>query len=93
MTTDVNAASWSIDNFFGGPVKQHTDAIMHLQWSLFAYSAWELHGRNLSFHKLLLVKIHGILFPLAFSLSPLLNFRMEYIRLVYGRSMVVVLYF
>ena len=42
---------------------------------------------------LLLVEIHGILFPLAFSLNPLLNFHMEYIRLVYGRNMVIVLYF
>ena len=76
-----------------GQLNNMPNVIMHLQLSLFAYSAWELHERNLSFRKLLLIEIHDILFPLAFSLSPLLNFRMEYIRLVYGHSMVVVLYF
>ena len=64
MTTDVNAASWSIDNFVGGPVKQHTDAIMHLQSSLFAYSAWELHGRNSVFSQVAISKNAWYIIPI-----------------------------
>ena len=40
------------------------DAITHSQLSLFAYFAWELHGQNSSFHKLLLVENSWYIIPI-----------------------------
>ena len=58
--------------------------------TMFAYFAWGLCEQSLSSRKLLLTRIHDIVFPLAFSLDQLLNFHMEYILLEYGRNRVFV---
>ena len=90
-TLVLNPGLWII--LLVGLISSIPGLTMHLQLFLFAYSAWELREESLFSHKLLLARIHDIVFPLASSLDPLLNFHMEYILLEYNHNRVFVLCF